>query len=152
VRPFQARPRLAFPIDRSPGEFIAPLRFARPLPRLAVVGGVPKNNAAAEQDFLNGFDEVNFHPEKKSARDFVGEVSDGPEAVRKVEELRPESILSDIGVPGLEAARQICKLAPKPKNVFLGLGSSDDVERGPSSTETLGNLVNSKAASELPLR
>src|SRR5690242_19968065 len=45
----------------------------------------------------------------------IGEVADGLEAVQKAELLEPDLVLLDIGLPtlnGIEAARQIRKLAP----------------------------------------
>ena len=45
----------------------------------------------------------------------IGEASDGLEAVQKSQQLQPDLILLDIGLPGLngiEAARQICEIAP----------------------------------------
>jgi DNA-binding NarL/FixJ family response regulator len=60
----------------------------------------------------------------------IGEVADGLEAVRKAEELKPDLILLDIGLPtltGIEAARQIRKLAPESKIIFLTQESSADV-------------------------
>ena len=48
----------------------------------------------------------------------VGEVWDGLEAVRKAEELQPDLIVLDIGLPtlnGIEAARRIRKLSPESK-------------------------------------
>jgi len=50
----------------------------------------------------------------------VGEASDG--LVQKAEELQPDLILLDIGLPklhGIGAARQIRDRAPKSKNTFL---------------------------------
>jgi DNA-binding NarL/FixJ family response regulator len=51
----------------------------------------------------------------------VGEASDGSEAVHKAEELQPDLIVLDIGLPtlnGIEVVRQIRKLAPSPKYCF----------------------------------
>jgi len=48
----------------------------------------------------------------------VFEASDGMQAVHKAEELQPELILLDIGLPtlnGIEAARRIRRLAPARK-------------------------------------
>ena len=61
----------------------------------------------------------------------VGEVSDGLEAIVKAQELKPDLLLMDISLPGLngiEAARQIRKLAPASKIVFLTQESSPEVQ------------------------
>jgi len=60
----------------------------------------------------------------------VAEVSDGLEAVRKAQELRPDLILMDVGLPsisGIEAARRIRTLVPESKVIFLSQESSADV-------------------------
>jgi DNA-binding NarL/FixJ family response regulator len=60
----------------------------------------------------------------------VGEASDGLEALQKAEDLKPDLILIDIGLPslnGIEAARQIRKLSPKSKIVFASQETSSDV-------------------------
>ena len=52
----------------------------------------------------------------------ICEASDGREAVQKAEELKPDLILLDIGLPnmnGIDAARQIRRLAPDSKIIFL---------------------------------
>jgi DNA-binding NarL/FixJ family response regulator len=60
----------------------------------------------------------------------VGEAADGLEAVQRAEALQPDLILLDIGLPGLnglDAARQISKLAPNARIIFLTQESASDV-------------------------
>lgn len=60
----------------------------------------------------------------------IGEASDGLEAVRKAEELKPDLILLDIGLPnldGIEAARRLRKLSPKSKILFVSQWCSADL-------------------------
>jgi DNA-binding NarL/FixJ family response regulator len=60
----------------------------------------------------------------------ICEVSDGTEAVRKAQELQPDLVLLDIGLPklnGIEVARQICKLCPRSKMLFVSQESSSDI-------------------------
>jgi len=52
----------------------------------------------------------------------VGEASDGLEAIQKAEDLQPDLILMDIGLPklsGIAAAKQIRRLIPRAKLLFL---------------------------------
>jgi len=82
----------------------------------------------------------------------IAEVSDGLEGVRKAAEVKPDLILLDIGLPtidGIEAARQIRKLSPKSKIVFLSQESSTDVVEEALSTGACGYVVKAKAASQL---
>jgi len=82
----------------------------------------------------------------------IGEVSDGLEAVQKAVELQPDFILLDIGLPsldGIEAARQIRKLVPKSKIIFLTIESSADVLQKALSLGARGYVVKEMAESEL---
>ena len=82
----------------------------------------------------------------------ICEVSDGLEAVQKAEELKPDLILLDIGLPtlnGIDAARQIRKLAPESKIIFLTQESSVDVVEAARSLGACGYVVKARAGSEL---
>jgi DNA-binding NarL/FixJ family response regulator len=82
----------------------------------------------------------------------IGEASDGIEAVQKAEELRPDLILLDIGLPslsGIEAARRIRKLCPESKILFVSQESSADVVQGALATGARGYLPKADAGSEL---
>jgi polyphosphate glucokinase len=62
----------------------------------------------------------------------VGVVSDGLQAIQKAEELQPDVILLDVGLPklnGIEAARRIRKVAPNSKILFLSQEVDVDVAR-----------------------
>jgi DNA-binding NarL/FixJ family response regulator len=82
----------------------------------------------------------------------IGVATDGLDAVRKAEELRPDLILLDISLPklnGLEAARQIRKVAPKSAILFLSGESDPDVVQGALGAGGLGYVLKSEAAQDL---
>ena len=82
----------------------------------------------------------------------IAEASDGTEAVQKAEELKPDLILLDIGLPrlnGIEAARQIRQLSPSSKIVFLSLNKNLEVVRAALSTGALGYVHKTDARREL---
>jgi DNA-binding NarL/FixJ family response regulator len=82
----------------------------------------------------------------------IGVASDGLEAVQKAEELQPDLILLDIGLPslnGIEVARQIRKLSPKSKILFASQESSAEMVQGALSTGAQGYVLKSDAGSEL---
>jgi CheY-like chemotaxis protein len=82
----------------------------------------------------------------------ICEVADGLEAVQKAEELQPDLILLDIGLPrlnGIEAARRIRELSPASKIVFVSQESSADLVRAALDTGAWGYVVKMDAGSEL---
>ena len=82
--------------------------------------------------------------EKAPELQVVGIVSDGLTAVQKAEELRPDLILLDIGLPnlnGIEAARRIHQLSPESKMLFVSQESSVDVVREALGTGASGYIV-----------
>ena len=89
---------------------------------------------------------------EKSDFRVICEVADGLEAVEKAQELKPDLILLDIGLPslnGIEAARRIRKLLPELKLVFLTQESSADVVREALSLGACGYVLKSLAGSDL---
>jgi CheY-like chemotaxis protein len=82
----------------------------------------------------------------------IGEVSDGLEAVHKAQELQPDLILLDVGLPtlnGIEAARRIRRLSPNSKILFASQQSSPDLVQAALDTGALGYVLKSDAAGEL---
>jgi DNA-binding NarL/FixJ family response regulator len=82
----------------------------------------------------------------------IAEASDGLEAIQAAEQLQPDLILLDIGLPklnGIEAARRIRKLSPESKIVFLSQESSADVIEEALSSGGTGYVVKTNAGSEL---
>lgn len=66
---------------------------------------------------------------KEIGMEVVGEASNGGDAVDKANEVRPDIVLMDIGMPGLsafDATRQIKKSRPDTKVLFLTMYDDED--------------------------
>jgi CheY-like chemotaxis protein len=90
--------------------------------------------------------------EQRAEFQVVWQVADGLEAIQKAEELQPDLVLLDIGLPklnGIGAARQIRKLVPKAKILFLSLDASPGTVEEALSTGASGYVVKSDAGKEL---
>ena len=90
--------------------------------------------------------------EKQPELGVVGEASDGLEAVQKAEELQPDLILLDVGLPklsGIEAARRIRDLSSTSKILFVSEYRSWDIAEAALGAGAGGYLVKSDAGSQL---
>ena len=82
----------------------------------------------------------------------IGEASDGAEAVRLAQGLKPDLILLDVGLPslnGIEAARQIRELSPDSKILFVSEQRSWDIAEAALHTGGNGYVLKSDANREL---
>jgi DNA-binding NarL/FixJ family response regulator len=89
---------------------------------------------------------------KSGSFEIVNEACDGQEAVRQAEQLRPDLILLDVGLPvlnGLEAARQIREVAPDSKILFVSENRSTDIVEAALNTGAGGYVLKSDAGSDL---
>ena len=84
----------------------------------------------------------------------IGEASDGLQAVQKAEELQPDLILLDIGMPtlnGIEAAHRISRLVPAAKILFISQDSDAEVIAAALSNGAKGYVLKLDAVRELLL-
>jgi two-component system nitrate/nitrite response regulator NarL len=82
----------------------------------------------------------------------VAETGNGLEAVQKAQELKPDLILLDIGLPtlnGIEAAKRIRQVAQDSRIIFLTQNGDKDVVRAALSTGAQGYILKLDAANEL---
>jgi len=82
----------------------------------------------------------------------VGEASDGREAIRKVRRLRPDIVIMDIlmaGLNGIEAAGQICRECPATRVIMLSMQSSSESIVRALKAGASGYLLKESAGREL---
>jgi two-component system response regulator NreC len=84
--------------------------------------------------------------------EFCGEAENGKEAIRLADELKPEVIIMDVSMPGLngiEATRAIRKTQPDIKIVLLTLHESAELLRSAFRAGARGYLLKTDAEQEL---
>ncbi len=84
--------------------------------------------------------------------EFCGEAENGKEAIRLADELKPEIIIMDVSMPGLngiEATRAIRKSQPGVKVVLLTLHESAELLRSAFRAGARGYLLKTDAEQEL---
>jgi DNA-binding NarL/FixJ family response regulator len=82
----------------------------------------------------------------------IAEASDGLQAVQKAEQLKPDLILLDIGMPnlnGIEAAERISRLVPDAKMLFVTQESDPDLVATLLSNGAKGLVLKVNASREL---
>ncbi len=92
--------------------------------------------------------------EKISGVEIVGEVGDGKEAIRLVEEHKPDVVLTDIAMPGLnglEVTRHLTKTFPTVRVVILSMYSDDEHVYLALRAGAAGYLLKGAAREELKL-
>jgi DNA-binding NarL/FixJ family response regulator len=82
----------------------------------------------------------------------IGEASDGLEAIQKAEDLQPDLILLDIGLPklnGIETADRLCRLVPDAKILFVSQDNDPDLVATALSSGGNGYLWKQTANTQL---
>jgi DNA-binding NarL/FixJ family response regulator len=82
----------------------------------------------------------------------VAEASDGQEAVRQVESLRPDIAIMDISMPtlnGLNAAREISRSSPKTKTILLTQHDEGQYIRQALEASVKGYVLKSQVVNDL---
>ena len=82
----------------------------------------------------------------------VAEAANGLDAVQKADELKPDLILLDIDLPklnGFEVARNVRRLSPNSRILFVSANTFPDVARAALNTGASGYVVKFDAAVEL---
>ena len=105
-------------------------------------------------DFADWLRQVRLLLQPRPEWQVIAEASDGREAIQKAEELKPDLILLDIGLPklnGIEAAQQIRQLSPNSRIVFLSQNKDPDYVRAALGTGALGYVRKTDARRELLL-
>jgi DNA-binding NarL/FixJ family response regulator len=88
----------------------------------------------------------------ESGCDVVGAVADGRALLAAAPELRPDVVVLDIAMPllnGLDAARQLKRLMPEVKVIFLTVSEDPDLAAEAFRAGASGYLLKNSAASEL---
>ena len=89
---------------------------------------------------------------KRPELQIVGQASDGLQAVQKAQELQPNLILLDVGLPtlnGIEAARRISRLVPAAKVLFVSQNNDEDVVKAALSNGAKGYVRKENALTDL---
>jgi DNA-binding NarL/FixJ family response regulator len=90
--------------------------------------------------------------QKEPQLEIIAEASDGLEAIEKAQELQPDLILLDIGLPtlnGIEAASRIHEIARGARILFVSQSDDAELVRAALSNGARGYILKTDAEDEL---
>jgi DNA-binding NarL/FixJ family response regulator len=114
--------------------------------------GAPSIRVLVVEDYQPWLQYISSELQKVPNLQAIGEVADGQEAVRQAQELQPDLILLDIGLPtinGIEAARRIREVSPASKILFVTETRSPEIAEEALNTGAGGYVLKSDAARDL---
>lgn len=103
-------------------------------------------------DFEQWRNVVRADLQRKLGLNIVEEATDGLEAIKKAEDLQPDLVVLDIGLPklnGIEVARQIRKVSPESRVIFLTENHSCDLAETALNSGASAYVIKSAFAREL---
>jgi len=92
--------------------------------------------------------------EAESGWKVVGEASNGQELLKKAQDLKPDIVVLDIGMPllnGLEASRRLKKALPEVKILILSMHDSEQMARAVLEAGARGYVTKADTARDLVL-
>jgi DNA-binding NarL/FixJ family response regulator len=113
---------------------------------------VPAIRILIVEDFLAWRRQVRLLLQAQPEWQVISEAADGSEAVQKAEELKPDLIVLDIGLPklnGIEVARRVRQISPSTRIVFLSQDNDWDIVEAALGTNAWGYVQKTRAQSDL---
>jgi DNA-binding NarL/FixJ family response regulator len=114
--------------------------------------GAPSIRVLVVEDYGPWLRYISSELQKLSNLQAIGEVSDGLDAVQQAQELQPDLILLDIGLPtinGIEVAKRIREVSPASKILFVSENRSPEIAEQALNTGAGGYVLKSDAVSDL---
>lgn len=119
---------------------------------LQAVGRANSVRVLVADDYQPWLNFISATLQKEPELKIIGLVSDGQEAVQQAQQLQPDLILLDIGLPtmnGFEAASRIREISPSSRILFVSESRSPEIAEAVLSKGASGYVVKTDAASEL---
>ena len=121
-------------------------------PNLASNDGAPTVRVLVVEDYAPFLQYIASILARTDDLQVICEAADGLEAVHKAEELKPDLILLDIGLPtlnGIDAAKIIRQRCPESKIIFLTQNQDREIMREALGIDHAGYVLKTNAATKL---